>query len=70
MARLAGQVSLEEFKLAQQFLDRMFWIRLQSQASGHVLRLLDPKLVGYASLVEGLRQAGEGILVRGLENTN
>lgn len=64
------RVSFKELELAQQLLDGLFRTRLQSQAGGHVLRLLDPQLVGHAGLCEGLRQAGEGGLVRSLENTN
>lgn len=46
--------SFEEFELAQQLLDGVFWTRLQGQAGGDVLRLLDPKLVGHAGLCERL----------------
>lgn len=63
-------VSFKEFKLAQQLLDRIFWARLEGQAGGDVLRLLDPKLVGHTGLRERLRQAGEGSLVWSLENIN
>lgn len=47
-------MSFKEFKLAQQLLDRIFWTRLQGQAGGDVLWLLDPKLVGHTSLCERL----------------
>lgn len=60
-------MSFKEFKLAQQLLDRIFWTRLQGQAGGDVLWLLDPKLVGHTSLCERLWQAGEGSLIWSLE---
>lgn len=49
MHREATQ-SFEEFELAQQWLDSLFWTWLQSQAGGDVLWLFDPELVGNTSL--------------------
>lgn len=48
--RWASAKSFEEFEFAQQRLDAVFGARLQSQAGGDVLWLLDPELVGHPGL--------------------
>lgn len=49
-----AEESFEEFELAQQRLDRLLRVWLQGQTGGHVLRLLDPQLVGNAGLSQVL----------------
>lgn len=57
----------EELELAQQRLHSLFLARLQRQAGGDVLRLLNPKLVGHAGLRQVLRKSRERRLIWSLE---
>lgn len=58
---------LEELELAQQRLHKFFGARLQGQAGRDVLWLLNPELVGHASLRQTLSESGEGRLIGSLE---
>lgn len=58
---------LEELELAQQRLHSLFGARLQRQAGGDVLRLLNPKLVGHAGLRQVLGESGECRLIGSLD---
>lgn len=67
---LCPSVSFEQFELVQQRMYNVFGVRLQGEAGGDVLWLLNPQLVGDPLLCQRLRQAGQGGLVQSLTNTD